>query len=428
MTKKKEKTFIFIIGMHRSGTSLVANLLSKAGVFLGKSEDLLPPNFDNRYGFYENEEFVEINDKILEKFDLQWDSTEAPDFEKKIDFKEEKELAKEFIKEVSSNHNVVAFKDPRATLTLPFWEEIIDRDIKVLFVRRNPLEIADSLKKRNSFSKEKSIGIWENYKIEGLKNIERLDTLFVNYDDILDNPFPNFVRMLKFLDIKYDEGILKKMYFTLAPEVKHSEYSNKDFMEDEDVTEEQKQLLRDLDKRYEEQLREYPIEEFGIEVSVEEKNSHLREKISNIGEQLDSCRRESSVKKAEALELTKQNQELTKQNQELTKQNQELTKQNQELTKQNQELTKQNQELTKQNQELTKQNQELTKQNQELTKQNQELTKQNQELTKQNQSLNSTILDKNKELEKIYNSKSWRITQPIRNLLKKARDLFNNNH
>jgi O-antigen biosynthesis protein len=59
----------------------------------------------------------------------------------------------------------------------------------------------------------------------------------------------------------------------------------------------------------------------------------------------------------------------------------------------------------------------------ELTKQNQELTKQNQELTNQNQDLNSALTEKNKELEKIYTSKSWKLTQPIRESTKVLRDL-----
>ncbi|KUK76222.1 MAG: Glycosyl transferase family 2, partial [candidate division WS6 bacterium 34_10] len=208
MSENKDKTYIYIIGMHRSGTSLVANLLDKVGIYLGESDDLLPPNFDNRYGFYENKDFVEINDSVLKKFDLEWDSTEGPDFDKDIELTKEKEIANKFIKGISSENNIVAFKDPRATLTLPFWEKIIEGDIKVLFVRRNPLEISDSLKKRNSFSRKKSLSIWENYIRQGLRNIKGLDTLFVNYDDILDNPFPNFVRILKFLDMEYDETIL----------------------------------------------------------------------------------------------------------------------------------------------------------------------------------------------------------------------------
>ena len=54
-----------------------------------------------------------------------------------------------------------------------------------------------------------------------------------------------------------------------------------------------------------------------------------------------------------------------------------------------------------------------------------ELTKQNQELTKQDQDLKSNLSEKNKELERIYNSKSWKLTQPIREFAKIVRDFKN---
>jgi hypothetical protein len=399
--------------MHRSGTSLVANLLNKTGVFLGETGDLLPPNFDNRFGVYENLKLIQINNRILETFGLDWESTEAPDFNKKNKLPEQEELAQKLIRNLLSQHDVIGLKDPRTTVTLPFWRQLIDEDIKVLFVRRNPLEICDSLKKRNTSSKNKSLAIWENYTRQGLKNIEGLDTLIVNYDDILDNPFPNFVRMLKFLDIEYDKGTLKKMYFTLAPEIKHSAYSNKDFVRDKDVTDGQKDLLKSLDERYKEQLKKYPLKKVDIEVTVEEKNKHLRKKVSNMGEQLDKSRKELYYIKAEYQVLKKDIEN-------------KLMKASEKLTNQNEELTNQNEELTNQNEELTNQNEELTNQNEELTNQNEELTNQNNELSEHNKELNNVVFSKNKDLRDIYNSKSWKLTQPIREFAEIVRDLFKN--
>ena len=392
----KEKTFIFIIGMHRSGTSLVANLLNKADVFLGKPDSLLPANFDNRFGVYENLKLVQINNGILEKFDLDWESTEAPDFNKKNKLSKEKTLAQKLIRTLISQHNIIGFKDPRTTLTLPFWRDIIDGDIKVLFIKRNPLEICASLKKRNSFSKKKSLSIWENYIKQGLKNIKGLDPLFVNYDDILNNPFPNFVRMLKFLDIGYDEDILKKMYFTLAPEVKHSKYSNEDFMKDKEVSEKQKELLKSLDEKYNGQLKKYPLEKVNIEVSLEEKNEHLRRKITEIGEELDKSRKDLYYTKAEYQELKKgivAKDIVEKQ-------------------------------LIKNSEELTNQNKELANQNKELTNQNKKLTNRNKEITNQNKELNTVVSNTNITLNEIYNSKSWKLTKPLRNFSKTIRNLF----
>jgi hypothetical protein len=103
----------------------------------------------------------------------------------------------------------------------------------------------------------------------------------------------------------------------------------------------------------------------------------------------------------------------------------ELLKGTKVLTNQNKELTNQNKELTNQNKELTNQNKELTNQNKEVTNQNKEVTNQNKELTNQNKDLNNILSDKNEALEKIYNSKSWKLTQPVREFTKMVRDFKN---
>lgn len=45
---------VCIAGFHRAGTSMVARLLARSGVYLGPEEDLLAPAPDNPEGFWEN--------------------------------------------------------------------------------------------------------------------------------------------------------------------------------------------------------------------------------------------------------------------------------------------------------------------------------------------------------------------------------------
>ena len=49
---------VAIVGMHRSGTSMVAKLLQQAGLFLGEEADLMPPAEENPEGFFEHLGFV----------------------------------------------------------------------------------------------------------------------------------------------------------------------------------------------------------------------------------------------------------------------------------------------------------------------------------------------------------------------------------
>jgi hypothetical protein len=310
-----QKTIIFITGMHRSGTSLVANLLNKASVYMGNPDDLLPANFDNRFGFYESKNFLDINEKVLSKLNSQWDTTEDVNLNSDIDLSEEKVLAEEFLKNLSNEHQYIGLKDPRATLLLPFWSSVIKKNkIKVLFVIRNPLEIADSLKKRNSYSRDKSLKIWEVYTKKGLENNKIYDTLFVKYDEILDNPVPNFQRILDFLQIKSDDDTLKDMYFTLAPEIKHSDYSKEDFINNEDTTEGQKQVYLELEETYKSNLQNNPLKEISLEITHEEVIHRLEEKNMKLGNLLDDCRKENAILKYKVHQLEVEIQEVIKVN------------------------------------------------------------------------------------------------------------------
>jgi glycosyltransferase involved in cell wall biosynthesis len=299
-----KKKYIFVTGMHRSGTSLVANLLKNASVYMGDSSNLLPPNFDNRFGFFEHKDFLFINDKILGKVNSKWDTIEKIEIKQKHDLSEEKLLAEKFLNEISKNHRNIALKDPRATLTLPFWSKRLENNkIKIIFVIRNPLEIQKSLEKRNSFSKEKSLKIWEIYTKQGIENADKYDTLFVKYEEILRNPFPNFKRMLNFLNIDYEEETLKNMYFALAPEVRHSVFDKSDFLYDKNIIPSWRKLFKKLEKSYKTQLKEFPLEKVDIKITVDDVNRHLKEKNSRLGNQLDICRKEKSRLDTQILDL-----------------------------------------------------------------------------------------------------------------------------
>jgi len=57
---------IFVIGMHRSGTSVVARAMNLLGVSLGKPEHIMRAAEDNNAeGFWENQLITDLNDEIL---------------------------------------------------------------------------------------------------------------------------------------------------------------------------------------------------------------------------------------------------------------------------------------------------------------------------------------------------------------------------
>jgi len=56
---------VVILAMPRSGSSLLAGVLHRLGVWMGEDEDLKVGKHLNRYGCYENQSFIALNENIL---------------------------------------------------------------------------------------------------------------------------------------------------------------------------------------------------------------------------------------------------------------------------------------------------------------------------------------------------------------------------
>ena len=66
------RQLVVILGMHRSGTSLVTKSIELLGYTLG--DNLMPSGVDNPKGFWEDLDIVQFNDKLLASNQTSWDS------------------------------------------------------------------------------------------------------------------------------------------------------------------------------------------------------------------------------------------------------------------------------------------------------------------------------------------------------------------
>jgi len=64
------KEIVFILGMHRSGTSMLAQALDRLGIPIPGS--LLPATADNPNGYWEPRELVSPNNKTLQALGRPW--------------------------------------------------------------------------------------------------------------------------------------------------------------------------------------------------------------------------------------------------------------------------------------------------------------------------------------------------------------------
>jgi hypothetical protein len=134
--------------MHRSGTSLTASFLEAAGIKLG--EVLLQADCFNVKGYFEDVEFLEFQRSVLQNScrtdepgwqDWGWTESEFLDYNKFQNYLDE---AKALINNRYLKAEIWGWKDPRTSLMLNFWDELLP-DAHYIFVYRLPWEVADSI-------------------------------------------------------------------------------------------------------------------------------------------------------------------------------------------------------------------------------------------------------------------------------------------
>jgi hypothetical protein len=216
---------VAIAGVHRSGTSLIARALSGCGLYLGDDNDLMPPAVGNDEGHWENLKFVEINDEILNEFGAGWDSpTDLPP-----NWHHDARLEAMRRKAVRLTDGFVGFehwgwKDPRTSLTLPFWTSLLPR-LQVVICVRNPLEVAHSLYARNGLSYALSLRLWHAYNDAILRAIPPEQRLVTHYESYFADAQREVERMLRFLTLDPPPDVLVQATQVVKPYLRHQRSS-----------------------------------------------------------------------------------------------------------------------------------------------------------------------------------------------------------
>ena len=136
---------LIISGMHRSGTSLVANYLRKCGLYIGNT--LVKPDRGNPLGYYEDREILEIHESELNKKGI--DAFNIDERLLPLNISDGNRLKAEKVVAQRSGVLQWGWKEPRTTLFLTFWDSLIP-EAKYLFLFRHPLAVLDSLLRRGT--------------------------------------------------------------------------------------------------------------------------------------------------------------------------------------------------------------------------------------------------------------------------------------
>ncbi len=143
---------VIVVGMHRSGTSLMVKILEELGVFMGADQE---HNGESLF-------FMEINKWIMHQTHASWDNpqnckylseeakeTLIPIIKNRLKSFHKKDYFGKLRKQNSFSDTDFqwGWKDPRNTFTFDVWKEIFINS-KIIHIYRNPIDVAESLIQR----------------------------------------------------------------------------------------------------------------------------------------------------------------------------------------------------------------------------------------------------------------------------------------
>lgn len=252
---------ICVAGMPRSGTSLVTQMLYRCGLNLGPREQLMLPSSNNTDGFWENLRFVRLNERLLTANGGTWFAPPATLRPTEQLTAEAKSIVAQF-----QGREPWGWKDPRNSLTLPFWKTLLP-SMKVLVCVRHPAETASSLvastlihrhwplywavtrpdspvrlhdraprfpqrawgaartwisaPERRELIHKVGFELWRVYNTRILEESDAGDRLVIHYDAALTRPRAELERILAFAGIHVSSAVLDDVVRVVSPRLRH---------------------------------------------------------------------------------------------------------------------------------------------------------------------------------------------------------------
>jgi len=205
----QRRPIVFVLGMHRSGTSLCSHILSALGVDMA---DDVAPTVGNA-GHWERWEIAEFHERILRLFNRDYNGR-FHDFALPVAWWADPRIApirREIVDflEKRMGEGYFGFKDARTVRLMPVWHQIFNElrlAPRAVLCLRNPAQIALSLSAHDGLDTATGEYRWLVHMIDFFRYANGLDFCTVEYDEWFDNPSANAERLRKFLDLPWQQS------------------------------------------------------------------------------------------------------------------------------------------------------------------------------------------------------------------------------
>jgi glycosyltransferase involved in cell wall biosynthesis len=242
-----ERRALVVLGMHRSGTSMLARVLALSGAALPRQ--LVPPSAgvrgdaNRRAGFWESRVLLDLHDEALASAGVTWrDPFEIR--EPWFGSGDARTLRDRLVATIEAEFGVaplIVVKDPRISLLVPLWRAAL-QELGVadnwLIAVRDPLSVAASLRRRDGFPEARGLLLWLTYFLAAERHTRGRTRLFVRYDDVLASWRGVVQRLERDIGFRFP----RRSYFAAAeidgfvdPDLRHHAFDLDDLESRDDV-------------------------------------------------------------------------------------------------------------------------------------------------------------------------------------------------
>ena len=237
-----------MLGMHRSGTSALAGMLSLLGC--ATPATLIKGDKNNEKGYFESNAVGRLSDQILTEFGTVWSDWLPIDLDRLLPQKRS-EFSKLIGQTITADFGeapLFVLKEPRMCRMVPLWHSAIQKGgAKLHFVHthRNPQEVAASLHVRDGFEPAYGYLLWLRHVLDaehatrgGARVFTSYAQLIQNWQDVVDKldtslalPFPSD-----------RQNATKKIDAFLSQKLKHNNDAAEQTLANQDLP----RMLRDV--------------------------------------------------------------------------------------------------------------------------------------------------------------------------------------
>jgi glycosyltransferase involved in cell wall biosynthesis len=188
---------LFVLGMHRSGTSGVTRLLNMAGAYFGPEGMSNGSDEGNLKGFWERLDIRRVCNGLLQESGFDWAVLSGFSLDAIPQDVRDRHLGelRRILLELDA-HRPWVIKEPRLSLLFPLVRPLLEVPV-CIHVTREPLEVAASLRTRNGLPTPVGLALWELYTVHGFAASAGLPRIHVRYEDLMANPVETTARLVE---------------------------------------------------------------------------------------------------------------------------------------------------------------------------------------------------------------------------------------